>query len=36
LNELKLAELSKNARTLAKPDAALIIAGNAIKLAGKN
>jgi len=34
-NESKLFELSKNARALAKPDAAQIIAANAINLAGK-
>jgi len=32
-NEIKLAELTKNARSLAKPDAASIIADRAIKLA---
>ncbi|MGE5795545.1 MAG: UDP-N-acetylglucosamine--N-acetylmuramyl-(pentapeptide) pyrophosphoryl-undecaprenol N-acetylglucosamine transferase, partial [Ignavibacteria bacterium] len=34
-NDSKLFELSKNARALAKPDAAQIIAANAINLAGK-
>jgi len=32
-NDQKLRELSKNAKSMAKPDAAFIIAGNAIKLA---